>query len=463
MKNTYLLLCCFIIPFAIQAQPCTNSGFDICRGAITTNFKNGVQISGTGTPLSAGAVYKFANAIPGLNLDAVISIDDMVNATMTSAITPTIDNDAAADENGISGSQSQLFAPRIAPNQSLSCYDISGYVEFTLKFYTHYQGNTLPTAGTEVAISNLNFLQFNLDGSNIGNNGWIKKFIALKLNGNAPAAFTSATTELTQSGNINGWLITNGSTTSRNGIANCTEVISKAMYFLPQTAFSFRMGYQYKAPAVNCTATTIQPTLQFGAAAGCLQLPSGGPLPVSLTNVDAVYNNGKAIISWTSLQEHELDSYEIQRSTDGINYEVAGYIKANNLTTVQQYDFADDVSNFTVKNLYYRIRIIDREHSMKLTGTVWVKITESENRQLIITPNPASGSAQAKINCSKAGKGTIHIFNAAGQLVLQQNITVQKGSNAVLLNNITLLTPGYYTVTLLINDETRSSKLLIWN
>ena len=87
----------------------------------------------------------------------------------------------------------------------------------------------------------------------------------------------------------------------------------------------------------------------------------------------------------------------------------------------------------------------------------------TRHRQLIITPNPASGSAQAKINCSKAGKGTIHIFNAAGQLVLQQNITVQKGSNAVLLNNITLLTPGYYTVTLRINDETRSSKLLIWN
>jgi hypothetical protein len=463
MKNMYLLLCCFILPFAIQAQPCTSTGFDICRGATATNFKNGIQINGTGAPLTAGAVYKFTNAIPGLNLDAVISLDNIVNATMTSTLTPAIDNDDAADENGITGSQSQLFAPRIAPNQSLSCYDLSGYVEFTLKFYTHYLGNTLPTAGTEVAVANLNFLQFNLDGNKIGNDGWIKKTIALKLNGNAPAAFTSTTTELTQSGNISGWLITNGSTTNRNGIANCTEVISKSLYYLPQTTFSFRMGYQYKAPAVNCAATAIQPTLQFGAAAGCLQLPSGGPLPVSLTNVDAVYNNGKAIISWTSLQEHELDSYEIQRSADGINFEVAGYIKANNLTTVQQYDFTDDITNLTVKNLYYRIRIIDKEHSMKLTGTVWVKIADSENSQLIITPNPASGSAQAKINCSKAGKGTISIYNAAGQLVSQQNISLQKGSNAILLNNITSLSQGYYTVTLRINEETKSSKLLIWN
>lgn len=462
MKNIYSLLCCFIIPFALQAQPCTSSGFDICRSGITSNFKNGIQISGTGAPLSAGAVYKFANAIPGLNLDAVISIDDMVNATMSGALTPGIDNDAAADENGITGSQSQLFAPRIAPNQSLSCSDLSGYVEFTLKFYTHYQGNTLPTAGTEVAVANLNFLQFNLDGNSVGNDGWIKKFSALKLNGTAPVAFTSGTTELTQSGNINGWLITNGSTTGRNGIANCTEVVSKSVYYLPQTAFSFRMGYQYKAPAVNCAAIAIQPALQFGAAAGCLQLPSGGPLPVSLTNVDAVYNNGKTVISWTSLQEHELDSYEIQRSTDGINFEVAGYIKANNLTTVQQYDFADDITNLSVTNLYYRIRIIDREHSMKLTGTVWVKITGTENRQLTITPNPTSGSAQVKINCIKAGKGTIQIYNAAGLLVSQQNINLQKGSNTVLLNNITSLTQGYYTVTLRINDETRSSKLLIW-
>ncbi len=458
----YSLLCCLIIPFALQAQPCTSTGFDICSNGITSNFKNGIQINGTGAPLTAGAVYKFANAIPALNLDAVITIDAMVNATMTSALTPAIDNDAAADENGIAGSQSQLFAPRIAPNQSLSCSDLSGYVEFTLKFYTHYQGNTLPAAGTEVAVANLNFLEFNLDGSSIGNDGWIKKFSALKLNGTAPAVFTSGTTELTQAGNINGWLITNGSTTGRNGIANCTEVISKSVYYLQQTAFSFRMGYQYKAPTVNCAATAIQPTFQFGAAAGCLQLPSGGPLPVSLTNVDAVYNNGKTVISWMSLQEHELDSYEIQRSADGINFEVAGYVKANNLTTIQQYNFAEDITNLSVTNLYYRIRIIDRDRSMKLTGTVWVKITGTENRQLIITPNPASGSAQAKINCSKAGKGTINIYNAAGLLVSQQNISLQKGSNTVLLNNITSLTQGYYTVTLRINDETRSSKLLIW-
>jgi hypothetical protein len=222
------------------------------------------------------------------------------------------------------------------------------------------------------------------------------------------------------------------------------------------------MGYQYKAPALNCAAVSVQPTLQYGASAGCLNLPSGGPLPVSLVNVDAVQHNGKAVVSWTSLQEHELDSYEIQRSTDGLNFEVAGYTKANNLTTVQQYEFTDDISALNVKTVYYRIRIIDREHSMKLTGTVWVKISDWENKKLIITPNPATGNAKAKINCSKAGKGTISIYNASGLLLSTQNITVQEGNNTIILNNITLLNQGYYTVTLRINNETSSSKLLIW-
>jgi hypothetical protein len=99
---------------------------------------------------------------------------------------------------------------------------------------------------------------------------------------------------------------------------------------------------------------------------------------------------------------------------------------------------------------------------MKLTGTVLVKIADWKNNQLIITPNPAVGSAKAKVNSRKAGKGTLSIFDAAGLLLSKQNITLQKGNNSIVINNITTLSQGYYTITLQVNNETISSKLLIW-
>lgn len=463
MKKAFTLIAILFFTIPGFAQVCTTAGFDVCTGstAIVSDFRNAVQIAGTGAPLTVGAKYKFSNAIPNLNLDAVISIDAMVNATLAGALNPAIDDDGAVNETTIAGSQAALFAPRIAPAVSLSCNNISGYVEFTVKFYTHYTGNILPTTGTEVAVTHLNFLHFDLDGIVIGTNGWLKKISYVKVNASDPVNTAATSTELTEGGNINDWLLTYGSVIERTGIARCAEVIEKSVYNFPQTAISFRMGYDYKAPT-GCAAVNIKPTHQFGSSFGCFNLPSGGPLPVSLVNFAAEYHHGSANITWTSLQEHNLSCYEIQRSVDGINFEVAGYVKANNLTSVQQYGFTDDVTTFTVKYIYYRVRIVDVEHSMKLTNTVSVKLADWKSNEMTITPNPSSNNVQIKIKINKAGAGTITVFDAAGKMVLQQKTNLQSGNNSIAVNNITTLKEGYYIVRLLANDEIFSSKLLIW-
>ena len=165
---------------------------------------------------------------------------------------------------------------------------------------------------------------------------------------------------------------------------------------------------------------------------------------------------------WTSLQEHNLDSYEIQRSIDGINFEVAGFVKANNLTSVQQYKFTDNVAALTSKHVFYRVRIVDIEHSMKLTNIVSVKIADWVNGEMIISPNPSSTNAQLKIKMNKAATGDITVFDAAGKIVLKQQASFLAGNNTVVINDITKLKDGYYTVRLNTNNEIFSTKLLVW-
>lgn len=464
MKKIFTIFFAAVVSISLQAQVCTTTGFDICNAGSGTvsDFRNAVQIAGSGTPLSVGAKYKFNNAIPSLNLDAVITINAIVNATMTGAASPNIDDDGAADETGTLSSQIALFSPRIAPDQLLSCTNRTGYVEFTVMFYTHYIGNNLPAPGLQMAVSNLNFLHFDMDGSSQGNDGWYKEIGYVKVNGTEPVNYGALSTELTSTGNIGGWLLTRGSSTERNGVSKCAEVIEKSVYTLPQSAITFRMGYDYKAPSTNSSLISIQPTRQYGSKFGCFNLPAGGPLPVSIINLAANFNEGKTNISWTSLQEHNLDGYEIQRSLDGINFEVAGNIKANNLTALQQYKFTDNVAALNSKYLYYRIRVVDIDLSMKLTNTVSVKIADWKTNEMIIAPNPSSNSAQIRIKSAKAGAGVVTIFDAGGKGVLTQQVNLLAGNNSVTLNNITSLTEGYYTVRLIANEETYSTKFLIW-
>jgi hypothetical protein len=464
MKKIFTLSFALLAAIILHAQVCTTSGFDVCTAGsgVTSDFRNAVQIAGTGSPLTVGAKYKFNNAIPNLNLDAVISIDAMVNTTMADAASPSIDDDGAADETGTAASQVALFAPRIAPNQTLSCTSQSGYVEFNVKFYNHYSGNAAPIAGTEIAVANLNFLHFDMDGSMQGSDGWFKEIGYAKINGADPINYGAAGTELL-SGNDNGWLLTTGSINERNGVSRCSEVIEKSVYLFPQSAITFRMGYDYKAPTSNCSSSSIQPTRQYGSKFGCFNLPSGGPLPVSLVNLAANYNEGKSNITWTSLQEQNLDSYEIQRSYDGINFETAGNVKANNLTSLQQYKFTDNLPAFNSKYIYYRVRVVDLDYSMKLTNTVSIKVADWKTNEMIISPNPSGSSGvQIKIKTTKAATGAISVFDASGKLILKQQATLLAGNNSVVLNNITQLAEGYYTVRLIANNEIFSSKLLIW-
>jgi hypothetical protein len=464
MKKIFTLMLSAVIAVTnLQAQVCTTSGFDACSGnGVVSDFRNAIQITGTGTPLTAGAKYKFNNAIPSLGLDAVITIDAIVNATMTGADNPTIDDDAVANETGAAGSHAALFAPRIAPDQTLSCSDRTGYVEFTIKFYTHYSGNAAPAGNSQVSVSNLNFLHFDMDGSVVGNNGWFKEIGYAKVNGSDPVNYGAAGTELTGTGNVSGWLKTIGSTNERTEVSRCAEVIAKSVYAQPQSSISFRMGYDYKAPSTSCATASMKPTRQYGSKFGCFNLPAGAPLPVSLINLAASYNAGVTTISWTSLQEIDIDSYEIQRSLDGITFETAGNVKATNASNVQQYKFNDNVSAINSRYIYYRIRIVDKDQSQKLTNTVSVKTADFKSNEMSVMPNPSSGNAQIRIKAAKASAGEITVFDASGKTVQKQQANLSAGNNTIVINNITGLSEGYYTIRLVANDEVFTSKLLIW-
>jgi hypothetical protein len=463
MKKIFTCLFTLVFTYTSFAQICTTSGFNVCDPsiAISSDFRNAVQLSGTGSPLAPGSKYKFSNAIPSLGLDAVVSIDAIVNATMTSSGNTSIDDDGITNESGIAGSGAALFSPRIAPDQKLSCTNRSGYVEFTIKLYTHAYGTAAPVAGTEMAIVNLNFLNFDIDGSAVGNNGWLKETGFIKSDGMDPMNYTAPGSLLTNGGYSNGWQLTYGNAAERTGLASCNEAVERSVYIRRVTEISFRLGYDYKAPNANCVTTSIQPVRDYGVRLGCFDLPAAGPLPVSLVNFAAAYNAGKAIVTWTSLQEHNLDSYEIQRSVDGVNFEVAGNVKANNLTSTQLYSFTDNIAAINSKYVYYRIRISDLDHSMKLTNTVIIKVAGPKGNEMIISPNPSGTNAQIKIVATNAGAADIVVFDGLGKIVLRQQAILLVGANSIAVHNITSLSKGYYTVRLISNNETLSSKLLI--
>ncbi|MBS1496391.1 MAG: T9SS type A sorting domain-containing protein [Bacteroidetes bacterium] len=464
MKKFFTLAFAALLLSATTYAQCTITGFDVCTGANPiTSFTNAQLVSGSA--LATGSKYKFNNITSGIGaLDAIITIDGSSNATLIS-----FDDDNAADETGVAGSQSALFSPKISADANLVNAAKSGYVQFTITFYNHYSGNTLPPVGAlPVPVANLNFLHFDMDGHTIGTNGYFREMGYVKMPSVTPTDllnYGAVGTELTSGGIVNdlgdNWRVTYGSTTERDGISRCAQVIEKSVYALPQSSVSFRMGYDYK-PASPYTGNQGKPARQYGSKFGCFSLPAAAPLPVTLTAFAVNYNNSVANVNWTTEQEINLSKYEILRSINGSDFQTINTIASRNSLAKQNYTYQDNNIPAAASVLYYKLRIIDKDGSYKYSNVVTVKVTAASAKDFLITPNPASTNAQIRFNAIKSGQAQIIVFDAAGKAVLQQQASVLAGNNSIALNNIVNLSEGMYTVRMIVNNESFSSKLIVW-
>ncbi|MEP6711384.1 MAG: T9SS type A sorting domain-containing protein [Ferruginibacter sp.] len=464
MKKIFTLFAVLFLAAQSFSQ-CTITGFDVCSGANpVTSLTNAILVSGTA--LANGAKYKLNNITTGVGaLDAIVTVDGNSNATLLS-----FDDDNAADETGVAGTQAALFSPKIGASDDLKNGAQTGYVQFTITFYLHYAANTLPPAlSLPVPVANLNFLHFDMDGYKIGTNGYFREIGYVKMPSSNPLDLInlgSVATELISGGvisdNGNNWRLTYGSTIERNGVSRCAEVIEKSVFALPQSTVTLRMGFDYKPAFPYAGQSQGKPARQYGSKFGCFTLPNGAPLPVTITGLSVNYNSSIATVSWATEKEINLARYEVLRSVDGTNFQNIGIASSRNSLSAQHYSYQDNNIPAGINVLYYKLRIVDIDGNFKYSNVVTVKVSASKAKDFVITPNPSSTNAQVRFYSEKSGVAQVYVFDAAGKVVLQQQASVLAGNNSISINNIVRLAQGMYSLKMVTSNESYSSKLIVW-
>ena len=89
-------------------------------------------------------------------------------------------------------------------------------------------------------------------------------------------------------------------------------------------------------------------------------------------------------------------------------------------------------------------------------------INDDKNKTISIGTNRASGEMLLRFTANRSGKASISVLNATGEIVLQQTDQVTNSNNTIPLKNATQLPEGSYTVRLIVNNDTYSTRLLIW-
>jgi hypothetical protein len=184
-------------------------------------------------------------------------------------------------------------------------------------------------------------------------------------------------------------------------------------------------------------------------------------LPVELISFAAnCEDNNTVSVNWTTASEHNSDYFIVEKSRDGLNWNIlATKEAAGNSTQLINYSVADvaDISG----TVYYRLTQVDVDGASKVYDIVSTNCFAENELAMVAYPNPSNGQFSLKIVNAKGGKYDLAITDMQGKTIDQQSIDLETGTTVVKMNPLGLQ-PGVYMLQFIQNGNLlQQQKLLI--
>lgn len=175
-------------------------------------------------------------------------------------------------------------------------------------------------------------------------------------------------------------------------------------------------------------------TLAFGPA---------GALPIDLVSFTAKkLNSSAALLNWEVTASSTPDRFEVLRSTDGNSFTNIGTVQG--VDQKLKYDFTDN--NLPSGTTYYRLRMIDKDGDVKLSGVV--AVTNGADGLFLAQMAPTVVIDRARIRVTSANRGNLQmvVTDMQGRIVKQQISGIDVGRQEIWLN-LQSLASGAYQLT----------------
>jgi hypothetical protein len=170
------------------------------------------------------------------------------------------------------------------------------------------------------------------------------------------------------------------------------------------------------------------------------------PLPLTLLDFKAEYNNGAILVKWKTVQEEGTSHFNVMKSEDGALWSKIGTVASNNTPNVSVYNFTDEFP--TVKN-YYRLQQVDLDGTVTLTKVCFVMNTISDN-ELSVYPNPSNGF----VNINSSLYTNYKVYSIQTGALVSEGIIDQTA-------NVSELSKGLYFVVMSNEQSKEVVKLIV--
>ena len=179
-----------------------------------------------------------------------------------------------------------------------------------------------------------------------------------------------------------------------------------------------------------------------------------GLLPVTIIDFTAEVKNESVIVKWFATYETNFKEYEIERSTDGVNFYKIAVMQARNLAS---YSYTDEKLP-SASVIYYRLKMIDIDGKYNYSKVASTRLNNNFSNA-IVAPNPVTtGELKIKLKNQLTDNSTLQIFDFAGRVV-KTDVIIKKSN--VITQNISKLPAGRYFVKITNATEVINSSFVI--
>jgi len=145
-------------------------------------------------------------------------------------------------------------------------------------------------------------------------------------------------------------------------------------------------------------------------------VPLGRTLPIELLSFSGECDHQSIVLTWSTAAEVNNDYFSIERSIDGVNWELITKVNGQgNSTSIKNYSFVDlaRYNDFS----YYRLKQTDHDRQFKYSATIALDKCSEDISELAVYPNPAQETLNLSYGGDKDKIISISLYNVLGERV----------------------------------------------
>ncbi len=179
------------------------------------------------------------------------------------------------------------------------------------------------------------------------------------------------------------------------------------------------------------------------------------PLPINLLSFNGHFAVNKNVLQWATTSEVNNSHFDVEKSTDGINFQKIVTIQgAGNSSGQRNYSYEDNLPSSNIN--YYRLKQFDADGNFKFSNII--TISNSKGCGIKVFPNPTSDLIVVQIDDILKHDIQVSMSNLQGQVVLKKDF--YQGTTICFLETTTIY-DGTYVLTVNDNGEKKSYKVVI--